>query len=204
MIVVCPSKLSLGIAFCVRKRYIGLMADSIFTAAKKLAESCGLPWTDVGPLYRALQEPDDRGGTWLPVSRGRAIHRAQPYHLARLLIALGFGGDPTQARRNLRLAQGMRELVGERYNSLDHSAPLSAVEEALAELLTKPHEADRVVRIEFQPDCRRIIFELKAPHEFRHFGDPDFDGASPGIATRHVIFAGPVRLLSREVEWGEG
>ena len=59
------------------------MPDSILVASKKATALLGLRWTEVRPVYKALQ---DYG--MLPTSRGRRIASVQRVHIARLLVAV--------------------------------------------------------------------------------------------------------------------
>jgi hypothetical protein len=56
--------------------------DSMLAAAKKVAAAARIPWGDVHKVYRTLQP------NFIPISRGRSIHYAQPDPIASLIIGL--------------------------------------------------------------------------------------------------------------------
>jgi len=108
------------------------MPDSILVASKKATALLGLRWTEVRPVYKALQ---DYG--MLPTSRGRRIASVQRVHIARLLVAVACSRAMLDARDAWQVA-----LV----------SATSDIVPTLVEYLSHKRLAKRVHYVSFHPD----------------------------------------------------
>ena len=154
--------------------------DSVIEAARKTALALDLPWSEVQPIYRALQAEDGAGGSWLPKSVGRTIFTAHPGYIARLLIALGFragGLAPSEANC---LARGLT-LEGRPMSITDWPAAgvVGPVEAILSRLLTTPEASETVEAVCFDAAAKTITIRHTDGHKL-HLSPTDEGMWSPG------------------------
>jgi len=180
--------------------------DSALTSAKKMADIAGLPWSEVQPIYRALQETDETLTAWLPKSQGRAVFLAHPNYIARLLIALGSFADAKSAHAVVTRAQELTLNGRKKYLSeLPGVASRSPIEDIFARILTNPSEADKLQDIEFHPDTPRIIFRWKDETENVFICPNEMPVERARFITKRGLMRCEMfRLLSRSIEWRTG
>lgn len=131
---------------------------SLLSGCKLVASLAGVPWSRAQPIYRALQQGDDYGPL-LPVSRGRAIHSADPQSVARFLIALALTDDPSRTAVLVRTFGSFGRLRGRKPTPDDVNFP-DTVEDAIADALVEgwPGYSGEGVptkglsAVEFEPD----------------------------------------------------
>lgn len=71
---------------------------SLYAACRIAADIAGVPWARAKLIYGALQHRlGSDGQPLLPLSRGRAVQKAMPVHVARFLIGLAITDDPRLA-----------------------------------------------------------------------------------------------------------
>lgn len=171
--------------------------DSLYLAAKKMAELAQIPWPKFSKIYKALQE----GGTaaLLPLSSGRAIYYAQPNYISRMIIGLAgcdFENGPRQAV--LRFSRALSQHDGTR------------LEARLSGLLIGS-ETEELENIEFHPDRDLAIISMMRGTEEFYIDDAietkeafEFDSTrwEPGpIRTRTIVDGDLLRLLKKQILW---
>lgn len=188
------------------------MADSMLTAAKKLATLSKLPWPNVQKVYRALQEGAPDGPApegWLPShewsglfkSSGRAVWLAHPNFMARLLIPLAVGCEPARSRRYVEMFIFATE-NGEGSNHF---------ETMLAQALTDEAAAADIESVEFWPNTARVKVNTKSRGPVMFWSDEEImnrDGSTmpvgypaPLLYQIGAIDGELIRTLQREIKW---
>lgn len=173
---------------------------SLLSGCKLVASLAGVPWSRAQPIYRALQQGDD-WGPLLPLSRGRAIHSADPQSIARFLIALALTDDPARAAGFVRTFGSFSRLRGRKPTPDDVNFP-DTVEDAIADALVEgwPGYSGEGVppkglaAVEFEPDeipaGVRVTYWDKGLHAMRfeprrrrEAAPVDEDG---NVASKHI------------------
>ncbi|WP_122519193.1 hypothetical protein [Pannonibacter phragmitetus] len=184
--------------------------DSLLSAARKLADAIGRPWSAVQPYYKALQEPDlDQRTAWLPKSLGRSIWYAHPNYITRLLIALGGTTNPAEAHATLHWAQELTPGGRERYMTERPAADIPLlIELEFSKYLVDAEAASKLLSIEIHPDRKAIVFNQRdgKPTIFCLPGGADeIEGGAAlpfiGIQYRGVIDGRVLVTLANTVKW---
>jgi hypothetical protein len=171
--------------------------DSLYSAAKKMAELAQIPWSKFSKIYKALQEGEE--AKLLPISSGRAICYAHPSYVSRMILALAgcdFENGPRQAV--LRFSTALSQHDGTR------------LEERLSGLLMGP-ETEELENIEFLPDQDLAIISMMTCAEEFYVDDAikigdtfEFDSTrwKPGpIRTRTIVDGDLLRQLKKQICW---
>lgn len=184
--------------------------DSLLTAAKKVAEHSGLPWSHVQKAYADLQvEPTYMSGeqvgpsNWLPKSVGRNIWAAHPHFVSRLLVALAAASDPSQSREAV---QWTRDLTPDGrplgITEGDHAGVVNPFEAALTRYLIDPAKAETLAYVEFVSDWRRVLIrDCNDREEVWASAEPAYPENNPLIRFRGVIAGNLFLKLSQTVRW---
>lgn len=182
---------------------------SLPTAVRLVAELAELPWQQVLPYYRALQEPSsaDREA-WMPRSIGRSICPAKAIHIAPLLVVLAAGGHPA---RSSDTVDWVASLTLNGRNPDEHAVQGPHSNTALMEIalcISNEDFADKINYIRFKRDEMVVKFWLynespvlykfpvlleKSPRNVRP--------ASPDITQDGRLKGNILRKISKNIKW---
>lgn len=173
--------------------------DSLFAAAKKVAEIADLEWPEVHKVYRALQQEPD---TFLPKSSGRNVWYASPNFITRLLIALAAARHPDEARK---VVSWVRTLKPRGIPHAQAETDLSALEQELFPYLVDAEKAADLESVEVHSDTRRVVVNTRSKGATFFYTDPAASVDAPApvsfIYARGVIVGEVFQKIAQNISW---